>query len=86
MTTTKIICPNCKYEGKPKYRTSAVAWWLLWLFVGGLGGVIGIVFPPMLLVPFLLFIAAIVATVINSTKGTIYCPRCHFANVIPQTS
>jgi hypothetical protein len=35
MAAARIICPNCNYGGKPKYRTSPVAWWLLWFFVGG---------------------------------------------------
>ena len=80
----KIICPNCKYEGKPKYRTSTLAWWALWFFVGGAFGIAGIAMPFLLVVPFVLFIAAIIGTIINSTKGSVFCPRCRFANVIPQ--
>jgi hypothetical protein len=59
MAAARIICLNCKYEGKPKYRTSPVAWWLLWFFVGGFFGLLGLAVLPLLIVPFLLFIAAI---------------------------
>jgi hypothetical protein len=43
-----------------------------------------LVSPLFLAVPVILFIVAVIGTIINSTKGPIFCPRCRFAHVVPQ--
>lgn len=59
--------------------------WIVFVVLGGIFAMLGngLHMNSLFLVPFFLFVAALTVNIIVSTRGALFCPRCHYSYVIP---
>jgi hypothetical protein len=76
ISSKKVHCPNCHYEGRAKVHGAGCGMWLLWLVSLAFGVVfVWLVLPPIICILMFFWL------LLKPAKQT--CKKCGFLNPIP---